>query len=258
MTSLRETIENFQAYILDKDSTIEDSVVGPDEEFRHTRLGVYYEAYSLRLLEILGRAFPAIKQLAGEELFEKLGREYLRDFPSHYFSVRYFGTHFKEFLANTPDIDPLWVEMARFEWALEDATDGKDAAQLTFEEMSTLNPESWGVLTLTTHPSVQMLPFFYPTPMLWQSLLREQEKPELTRQEEPTYWLLWRCNRQTFFRAMNAEQLWMMRAIQQGQTFSQVCEGLCELLEEEKVVPFAAETLRTWITEGVFSEFHLS
>lgn len=258
MTSLRETIENFHAYILEKDTAIENDIVGPDLEFRRARLGVYHEGYSLRLLEILGKTYPAIKKLAGDELFEQLGHEYIHNFPSNTFSVGYFGQHFHNFLANSSTTDPIWADMALFEWALEESISAKDAAQLTFEDMAKLSPESWAELKLVIHPSMQTLPLFYATPSLWQALMQGKEKPELVRHEQPVHWLLWRYNRQTYFRPMNAEQLWMIHAIQEGQTFSQVCEGLCEFLDEEKVIPFAAETLRHWITEGVFSEFQLA
>lgn len=258
MTSLKNTLEKFHNYILEKDNSIEKIIVGTDEDFKHARLGVYQDAYFLRLLEILSKGLPAVKLLAGADEFEELGYDYIRNFPSHSYSVRYFGQHFAKYLANKPDVDPVWAEMATFELALEDVTDGRDAPQLTFEDMAKLSPESWGELKLVTHPSLIMLPFHYPIPTLWQALIQQKDKPELVRQEQPTQWILWRFNRQSYFRPMNAEQVWMMQAIQRGQTFSQVCEGLCEWLDEEKVIPFAAETLRQWITEGIFSEFQIA
>src|SRR5580698_3157980 len=100
MTSLRETIEGFHAYILEKDSAIEKNIVGDTSDFKHTRLGVYQEGYFLRLLEILGKEFPAVKRLAGDEQFDQLGRNYILSFPSHSYSVRYVGQHFSEFLAS--------------------------------------------------------------------------------------------------------------------------------------------------------------
>lgn len=257
-SSLRATIENFHAYIMEKNIDIEQEIVGSDQAFKDTRLGIYHEGYFLRLLEGLSRDFPAVKKLAGEEKFEELGCEYIRNFPSQYFSVRYMGQHFAKFLANSPNLDPIWAEMSIFEWALENATDTKDAPTVSFEEMKSINPESWSLLTFETHPSLEILPLSYQIPPLWQHLLQNDQKPsDLNRQPNPTYWLIWRFNRKSYFRPLDENQHWMIRAIQKGSTFSDVCTGLCDYLEEDKIVPFAAETLRTWITEGIFSTFNI-
>lgn len=256
MSSFRETLEDFQAYILEKGANIEQEITGPDQDFKDTRLGVYQGGYFLRLLEALSKTFPALKTLTGEDLFEQIGEDYIRSFPSTHFSLRYMGQHFSQFLKDT-DADPMWSEMTAFEWALDNTLDAKDAPQLTFEEMALISPESWGELKFTTHPSLQILSLFYPIPPLWQHLIHAKEKPEINRQQKPTHWLVWRFNRQGYFRSMDENQLWMMNAIQAGNTFSEVCTGLCESLGEDAVVPFVAQTLRSWIEEGIFSEFHL-
>lgn len=257
MTSLRETIENFHAYVLGQDDAITQEIVGSDQGFKETRLGVYQIGYFLRLFEALSKDFPIVKKLAGEEVFEQLVYDYLCDYPSTYFSLRYVGQHFAQFLSDLPSssADPVWAEMATFEWSLVNVIDAKDAPQLTFEEMAAIKPESWGDLRLVTHPSVEIYPFFYEVPRLWQDLVQNGEKSVKQREKKPTYWLIWRFNRQTYFAPINENQFWMIRAIQAGSTFSEVCAGLCEHLGEDKVVPFVAETLRTWITEGIFSEY---
>lgn len=251
--SLRETIENFQAYILEGGTKIQQEIVG-DQDVKDTRLDVYQEGYFLRLLETLSRDFPVVAKLAGEDVFEQLGRDYIRSFPSTHFSIRYAGQHFSRFLSSI-DVDPLWSEMAAFEWSLGNTTDAKDAPQLTFEEMAAISPESWGELKLTTHPSLEILSFSYRIPPLWQHLLLDSEKPKTDREQKPFHWLVWRFNRQSYFRPADENQFRMIHAIQAGDTFSEVCAGLCEHLEEDKVISFAAETLRAWITEGIFSTF---
>jgi len=257
MSAFQETIESFQDYILDKDQTIAQKITGESDDFKRVRLEVYHSSYSLRLLEILGKAFPGLRNYLGEEHFEQLCREYIHSYPSNHFSVRYFGRHFSKFLANHGKIDPIVVELAMFEWALEDAIDAPDAPQLTFDDLAALTPESWAALTLTTHPSLQIIPFSYETPAVWKALKDQETLPPIERHEQPVNWLMWRFNRQAYFRPTTKEQLWMMDAFRNGENFSDICTGLCEWLEEDKVISFAAETLRQWITEGIFSEFNV-
>lgn len=257
MTTLQEILENFQAYVLDKDTQITQTIMGPDQAFRETRMNVYYEGYALRLLELLCKNFGALHILAGDELFERFGRDYISSHPSHHFSIRYFGQHFSEFLATHPESEPIFSEVAAFEWALEQAMDAPDAPHLCFEDLAKLPPEAWGNLTLKTHPSLQIIEFSYPTPTLVSAIQKDEDRPTLTRVEPSTPWLIWRFNLKALFQSLSAEQQQMMQAIQSGQTFAEICDALCQIMEEEKVVSFAAENLRRWISEGIFSEFRV-
>lgn len=255
MSALKETIKNFQEYVLEKSAFIQDHVTGPDLAFRQTRLDVYRAAYSLRLLEILGKAFPALCALAGEKQAESLGRAYIETYPSNHFSVRYFGRHFSRFLSSHIPAEPMFAEMATFEWALEDVIDAADAPQLTFEEMTKLNPDDWANLSLKLHPSINKVMFYYPIPSLWQHFQQEADQPDLTRKDAPQHWVVWRFNRQAFFRPLTEEQLFMLKLIEEGRTFSEICTELSASMNEDEVVNFAAQNLRQWIEEGIFSEF---
>lgn len=257
MTSLEDTLKNFQAYVLGKHNEIEEEIVGVDSEFRQTRLHVYQNAYSLRLVEVLSIDFAAVKKLAGETAFDVLARDYIQSFPSEYFSVRYFGDRFVAFLRDHARQDPLWIEMAMLEWILGNALDAKDASHLSFDEMAKLPPENWDELKLTTHPSLSVQPFFYHNvPTLWQYLMEKvKEKPENRWQPTPTYWLIWRFRQQCHFRAVDANQLLILQSLQAGEAFSVACTQLCERMSEAEAVPLAAQTLRTWIEEGIFSEY---
>jgi hypothetical protein len=271
MTSLRDIQENFQSYMLHEEPIIQTHIAGADSSFKQTRLDVYRLGYSLRLLEALGKGYPTLSGLVGEELFERLGREYIAEYPSNHFSVGCFGRHFSKFLATHHTSDPKLSEIAAFEWAMQDVTEALDAPHITFEDMASIPPESWTQLRLVTHPSVQMLSLFYRNiPLYWQDVnsqkcnkkvddeesceQKSSEKIELQRGTESVAWLVWRFNMQSYYVSLSKQQVWMIQAIQSGMTFAEVCEGLCQWLSEEEVTQFAAENLRNWIVEGVFTK----
>ncbi len=266
MSRLQETFEQFQSYVLDKENTITAEIAGEDQAFRQRRMDVYHEGYSLRLLELLYKNFGALHTFVGDELFERFGRDYISSYPSNHFSIRYFGRHFSKFLTTHPDSDPLLVEITAYEWAIENSMDAADGPHLTFDELAKLNPESWGQLSLKLHPSTQILGFAYPTPELVNALQKEAEeeeeqatvaRPELIHTDSPEPWLIWRFDLRVLFRSLSPEQYRMLTAVQGGQTFAEVCDTLCQFMEEDKVVLFAAENLRQWVAEGVFSEFQI-
>jgi hypothetical protein len=254
---LKQLQENFQAYILDGNDAIKSEIISTDNAPTNIRLDVYRNGYRLRLLEILSVDFPVIKKLVGEGAFDKLGLEYIDAYPSNHFSVRLFGRHFNKFLASHPNSEPILPEMATFEWRLSQIQDAADAPQLTIEGMSKISPESWAMMRFMLHPTVQWLPFFYNTPDVWKAIDQDQEKPAVTLQETPIYWLFWRYEHEVYFAPIAEQELMMIKAIQAGKTFGEICEELCEELDEEQVIQFAAGTLRTWVGDGIFSEVNL-
>src|SRR6516162_215871 len=99
--TLRELQENFQAYMLSQNDTVLNSI-SFDHDLALTRINIYRDGYAFRLLEILQKDFPCLRQIMGdEELFEKMGREYIAQYPSNHFSICTFSRHFSNFLAQS-------------------------------------------------------------------------------------------------------------------------------------------------------------
>jgi hypothetical protein len=259
MSEYKQTLERFQSYMLDLDTVMQDHVVGDDLEFRQTRLGVYHKGYSLRLIEILERCFPAILKQLGEEPFYKLCREYIAAYPSTHYSIALYGRYFSKFLAERKSTDPVLVELARFEWILEQVIDAANAPHITFDEMaSSLAPEDWANLRLQTHPSLTLDEYHYEVPAFWHHLINDKDKPELTPKETAIHWLIWRYDMKAHFCSATQEQFALLQLIQAGKTFSEICAELTQTMPEEEVVNFVAGTIRQWVEEGIFCEFSAS
>lgn len=255
MPSLSDTIARFHDYILGKSDAIEQLVVGDKLQFRKQRLSVYAQGYLLRFYEALSSDFPALKKWLGERTFESFVDSYVAKFPSRCYALQDFGAHFETFLRSLPKerLSPVAAEMAAFEWALSQATLSEDALRLNFDTLSLIPPEKWGDLTFTLHPSVHILQCTYDVPALWQHLLQtDQKKPALNPQESPIYCVVWYVNQQSCFRKLTPAAHKMLQLIAQGTLFSEVCQSLCDQIEDEKGLPFVAATLRAWITEGLF------
>src|SRR5262245_50886814 len=116
---LKDTIANFHDYVLDKSEAIAGQIIGRDAESKRVRLNVYHDGYMLRLLEVLGKNYTALKILMGEAHFDRLAGDYVREYPSHHFSIGYAGRYFSQFLSSQPQIEPVWIEVADFEWKMQ-------------------------------------------------------------------------------------------------------------------------------------------
>ena len=132
MEKLQSLQENFKAYLLTHSSDMQPHVAGDNLRFIKKRLSVYGEAYMLRLVDILLADYPKLQKIMGKKKFQQMAHEYLAQYPSQHFSVRYLGQHLGEFLRATAPYkdDRTWQDMATFEWALTDTIDAEDGPVL--------------------------------------------------------------------------------------------------------------------------------
>lgn len=252
MSSLREMQENFQAYMLSGDEKIVADISSVPSPARD-RLDIYRNGYYLRLLDVLEKDFPCLKQIQGEEFFDNIGRQYIDRYPSDHFSVCYFNRHYSSFLKEIAQ-DPFYVEIAEFEWALTRVLDAGDAKPLSIQDLANIAPDSWPYLQFSLHPSVQLHLFHYNVAQVCYAIMVEQEIPERVCTEDPIHWLVWRFDHNSYFESLNEQQFYIFQSIQRGKIFSEICEGLCAWLDEEEVAQFAVGTLQYWIQKEILHE----
>lgn len=253
---LRELQEHFQAYVLEKNPKMLD-IIATENCNAIERIDVYRIGYSLRLLEILEKSFPTLYKIIGQERFDKLGYQYIEEYPSHHYNICLFNQNFSQFILNKHQ-DLFSCEVAAFELALAAALDAGDDAQIGIAELGNVPGESWPFLQFRIHPSVAIYQFQYNTPEVVLAYLLEQEVPEAVKSDQPGDWLVWRYQMQSYFEQLTTERLWMLNAIKQNKTFAEICEGLCQWQSEEQVAGFAAGSLGHWLQKGIFSYFQVA
>jgi hypothetical protein len=253
--SLRELQEQFQSYVLEHDSIFLKSV-SSDLADGVVRADIYRQGYVLRLLEALKKDYQVLRGYVGADLFEQLAREYIRTYPSDSFSICIFGRHFGRFLAEGGN--KLWSEMADFEWALGYALDAADAPILTLEQLGTVASEDWPNLQFSLHSSVQVYKYYSNAPQITYALMIEQEVPSIAINETTADWVVWRFDLKPFFESISEPKRWMLDAMQQGKTFAEICDGLCQWLPEEEVAQYAASVLGSWINMGMIATYKIA
>lgn len=222
----------------------------------NVRLGIYYDAYRLRLRDICKEDFDKTATLLGDEKFDQALYDYLDKNPSTHFSVRYFAKDFADYLANTkPWSDfPVLSEMARFEWYVAHTLDAGDGNIVTQESLSSLTPEDWPQLTLKLHPSVISHVFQYDTPKLWQDIDNNEPPRQPTKLEEGVRWIFNRKGIKSLYRSCNIAENMIFEAIMAGNNFSEICETLMDNIDESNIPMLVAQTLFTWMQDEFFVE----
>ncbi len=255
---LKALQQDFQAYLLGQSSDFSQAIVASNHKDNQQRLAIYKNAYQIRLIEILRKDYPTINAILGDKKFSQLGKKYLKAMPSHYYSVRYFGQDFAQFLATTPPYQQhlLLHETAEFEWALGKALDAKDAPILTLQQLTQISPDNWPKLQLKFHPSIQTLTLYHNVNQLWKAAQQDQELQPPVKRAQATPWLIWRKGIEIHFRSMTAMEVYSFHAIQ-SKTFSQMCEGLTQWYDEEQVPVKAIQLIQQWCQDLLINDYQL-
>ncbi|MGH8477595.1 MAG: DNA-binding domain-containing protein [Methylococcales bacterium] len=250
--ALSELQRAFQSAILHPQDKPPPFIVNAPKASAAERFAVYAKAYRLRLIEALAADYPALKEWLGDKAFDRLGRTYADTCPSGHFSIRWFGGRLPGFLAETPAYQnqPALKELAAFEWALSEAFDAAESQVVTETQLAALEPALWPDLKLRIHPSLRTIDLAYNTPGRWQALNRKEPVPDLETRSEITTWAVWRYDLRLLFRSLPKTEARALNAFSQGHCFAEVCEALCEWLDDTQVAVNAAGYLRTWLREG--------
>ena len=259
MTALAALQRRFQAAVLHGERAFERDVEGNARADARRRIGIYEEAYRLRLAKTLADNYPGLVRLLGERRFEELAGRYIARHPSSFRSVRWFGDRLPEFLAAEEECrERPWVEMARADWAMTLAFDAADEACVGEQAMTAFAPQQWGALTFRLHPSVQRLDLEWSV-LPFRRAVRD-DAPEVEapqRSESPRAWLIWRRALDVHFRCMDVDEAWALDAARRGETFAALCAGLTEWVDEGHAAERAASFLKRWLLDELIVEVGL-
>ncbi len=252
MTKLMELETTFQNYLLHDNPAIFQHVIGTNKVPIDVRLEIYGHAYRARLHDALAVSYPVLQDYLGEEQFETLCLDYINDYPSPFRSIRWFGDHLPAFLQSYEEF-PYLAELAQFEWTMALVFDAADKSTIQLEHMQQIPPEQWNTLRLQTHPSIHRLTFSWNVIQIWQAINDEQTPDEPQQSSVPIEWILWRNELISQFSSLPADEAWAIDAMINNQTFGEICEGLCQWVDEANVGMHAASLLKGWITAGLIT-----
>lgn len=255
MSHLAKLQTDFQAYLYDdvKGAVFKSRIIDDQKVGAKKRLGIYYDAYRLRIIGVLGSDYPNLKKYLGDDLFEHTARTYITQYPSRYPNMRWVGQHMAEHLAKTLPQHPIAAEFARFEWALGIAFDAEDTPVLQLQDLTEIPPENWGSVMLKTHPSAQLLAFQYNTIACWQALNHDEVPPKAHKMNVPV--LVWRKGLDSHYRSLEHLEMLALEKVMKGITFGALCEFLqggsvVEGFTEELAMQTAAQYLSNWLGDG--------
>lgn len=246
---------DFMAYIRGHDAAMAGKTRATRKADVGTLLGVYRNAFPLRLIEALGENFPRLKIVLGDADFDRLGRGYIAAMPPRHFSIRWYGDRLAQYLAATAPWSeaPALAELAAFEWALAGCFDAADATPLEAASIGAIPPGDWPGMTLGFHPSLNVLVSRWTVPELWNALETASDDapaPKPAQRDAPVAFALWRQEGQTLFRSLAEDEAAVLSSAREGQAFAALCELLAAFVPEDEAGNRAAQLLLGWVQQG--------
>jgi hypothetical protein len=135
------------------------------------RLGIYRNNALASLRALLERTFPATRRLLGTERFAEIARAFIRSAPPDRPQVVAYGAGFSEFLEGLADAASVAhvADVARLEWAREEAYYAADASPLAPDAVALIPTERYPQLRFQLHPTVRLVRSAGPVHTLWQA-----------------------------------------------------------------------------------------
>lgn len=245
----------FQRAILDGDDAVLAEIVDSPRERRDVLFGVYRNAYSARLVEILGNDFPALSAFLGDDAFDAAARAYVAARPSRHRNARWVGQDLPAFLAETSPYaqTPILSEVAALEGALSDAFDAADAETLALSDLSEVPPDAWDRLRFTPQPSARRLDCASNALAVWSALTDGDAPPDAEAMSEPERLIVWRSDATPMVRAMSQEEAMLWDEAAGGLPFGVLCTMAATYDDPDSAAGRAAGYLVGWINAGMLA-----
>ena len=247
--SLADIQRDFASAILTGDKSYASHLATSSRGTKAKAFGIYQDAYRMRLTDFLANDHEILRDYIGETQFVAMAQNYIATHPSQHPNARWYSIHLAEFLLGYEPFlhHPEIQELATLELALNTAFDAPEAATLTLEALTTLNPEIFSAMTLGIHPSASRLTFKQNTTSIWSALKCETQPPKPHLLDEPQQILVWRQGVASRFRLLGNEEAMAFDASKTGASFSTICEMIAFMDSPETAAARSASYLRGWI-----------
>ena len=165
------------------------------------RLDIYYNAYRLRLIDVLLDTFEHTAIYLGDDWFNQLAADYVQSHPSTYKNIGLYGKNFPGFLAEQLAEDKEVSELALMDWKLRRAFDGADSAVMTLDDLQHLANEEG--FRLQPVPTMTTCTQEYNSLEIWNAINQDQTPPVVERLPQPIELLIWRKGHSPHFRSLS-------------------------------------------------------
>ena len=217
------------------------------------RMGIYHNAYRVRLVEVLLDNFEHTAMYLGEEWFYKLANIYVQEHESNCHNISEYGYHFPDFLAIQLPKDLEVSELALMDWKLRRAFDGSDSDILNSDGLQKL-VETYGAdARLSSVPTLSIITHSFNTLDIWQAIDNDEAPPAVEQLKTPVEILIWRKGHSPHFRSLTTIESTAVNSLLKGDTLEQIGESLASKFPDSDVSNEFGLMLQRWVADEVLA-----
>jgi uncharacterized protein len=140
-----------------------------DASVNERRLAIYRGNVAAAAAKALGAAYPVIRQVVGDTLFDELAIEYQRRTPSSSGDLNEFGSAFAEFVADADAVRslPYLSDLARLEWAAHRAYGSADADSFDARALARLPADRQSKIRFVWAAGTALIASPFPIARIW-------------------------------------------------------------------------------------------
>jgi hypothetical protein len=175
------------------------------------RVGIYHGMYMLRMIEALAVDYAAVAHFAGDEAFEKLVREYVRQFPSRSYTLNRLGDSFPAWIAASKRERRIFLrDLASLELAMTHVFDEAETEPLPADAVAAISSEKIAEARIVPIPALRLLSFDYDANEAFQAF--REERPIKPRRQK-TYLAVHRRDYSVYRMPLSREAFFFLKSL---------------------------------------------
>ena len=191
------------------------------------RLRIYRNHFLISLTSALGQTFPVFQRLVGEGYFKGLAKDFILAHPPEAPCLFEYGGVFSDFCQTRTELAqyPYLPDMARFEWAINQAYHAPEVASKSLQTLALYPPDQLSAMLFKLHPSLSLLSSDYPLAAIWRTNNRPAgEEDEIDLSQGGVRLMIWRQGDDTVWRELTAAEFTFMQALVEGVSLGKAVE----------------------------------
>jgi len=216
------------------------------------RLDIYYNAYRLRLIDVLLDTFEHTAVYLGDDWFNQLAADYVQSHPSTYKNIGLYGRDFPQFLAERLPEDLEVSELALMDWKLRRAFDGADSSVMTQDDLQQLASEGASI-RLQAVPTLTTCTQHFNTLDIWHAINQDQTPPVVEPLPQPIEILIWRKGHSPHFRSLSRIEAAAIARVCFSDTLDAIGAALEKDFPDVDVATEFGVMLHRWLDDEIIS-----
>ena len=253
--NLEELQSRFQSNLLSAECSqvdwIRESAAGlPSQK----RLGIYHNAYRIRLIDVLLDTFEHTAIYLGDEWFQQLASVYVQTHQSTNTNIGFYGQDFPRFLAEQLPDDKEVSELALMDWKLRRAFDGADSDVMTQDDLQCLAAAESSNIRLQPVPTLSTTIQRFITLDIWHAIDQDRQPPVVEQLPQPIEVLIWRKGHSPHFRSISKIESAALTRVCSGDTLEAVGASLAQDFNDVDVATEFGLMLHRWLDDELLSK----